>query len=537
MIDYSLWEFIENEKAQRRLELKARSTLLMGIPNEHQLNFNSIKDAKSLLQAVEKVLLSSVLTLPSPTNIHKLTIGGLANKFYLEDLEEMDIRWQIAMLIMQGTESLKKHIRKFSVNGLQGTTKTGMKENNKMGVPSETTTSNALVSCDGSGNFMPPKPDMSFIFSGLDSFDNEPISFNKPLLRKSEAKSSEAKLKQGVNTVKDKNVNTAKPKAVVNAAKDRKSIGLMQVKGNNCIITLKKVDMLMHKQSKSVMLSVPKKTDFLIYVRTMNKIDGDMLPLSVTPKKRENHRTCLSPSHFPYPKRRLTMEEIVNKFIEEGKREHEKMNAFIREFRTTNELLLKERNNSLSELKFEIHGLSRVMNKAQMVGSEDVLIKIDKYVLPIDFVILDMREDSRIPIILGRPFLATARATIDVFNKKITLRVGSEEVIFDADQSMKKPRTEDDECYGIEDLDAVLQSTAQERLENDNLEDDINQPDFKNFGPNSEIPIRRIDHINTPYSQETQEQEEMLSEHLYSASAVEIDKKKPELKDLPSHLV
>ncbi|GKE90323.1 hypothetical protein Tco_1567798, partial [Tanacetum coccineum] len=42
------------EKTQRRLDLKARSTLLMGIPNEHQLKFNSIKDAKSLLQAVEK---------------------------------------------------------------------------------------------------------------------------------------------------------------------------------------------------------------------------------------------------------------------------------------------------------------------------------------------------------------------------------------------------------------------------------------------------------------------------------------------------
>ncbi|GJZ19305.1 hypothetical protein Tco_0555895 [Tanacetum coccineum] len=42
------------EKAQRRLELKARSTLLMGITNEHQLKFNSIKEAKSLLQFVEK---------------------------------------------------------------------------------------------------------------------------------------------------------------------------------------------------------------------------------------------------------------------------------------------------------------------------------------------------------------------------------------------------------------------------------------------------------------------------------------------------
>ncbi|GKG19945.1 hypothetical protein Tco_0379746, partial [Tanacetum coccineum] len=77
MIDYALWEVIENgatlpkttivegkeqvmpitsaeEKAQRRLEVKARSTLMMGIPNEHRLMFNSIKDAKLLLEAVEK---------------------------------------------------------------------------------------------------------------------------------------------------------------------------------------------------------------------------------------------------------------------------------------------------------------------------------------------------------------------------------------------------------------------------------------------------------------------------------------------------
>ncbi|GJT66136.1 hypothetical protein Tco_1017616 [Tanacetum coccineum] len=43
MIDYALWEVLENE-------VKARSTLMMAIPNEHQLQFNSIKDAKKLLQ-------------------------------------------------------------------------------------------------------------------------------------------------------------------------------------------------------------------------------------------------------------------------------------------------------------------------------------------------------------------------------------------------------------------------------------------------------------------------------------------------------
>ncbi|GKB86509.1 DNA-directed DNA polymerase [Tanacetum coccineum] len=113
--------------------------------------------------------------------------------------------------------------------------------------------------------------------------------------------------------------------------------------------------------------------------------------------------------------------------------------------------------------------------------------------------------------------------------------IGSEEVIFDVDQSMKKPRTEDDECYGIDDLDTVIQLTDQELLENDhrnkNLEDGINRPDYENSESNSEIPIRRIDHINTPYSQE-----ETQNKHLYSASAIEIDEKIPELKDLPSHL-
>ncbi|GJY01931.1 hypothetical protein Tco_0360083 [Tanacetum coccineum] len=94
MVDYSLWEVIENgnaplitklvegvetviapstaeEKAQRRLELKARSTLLMGIPNEHQLKFNSIKDAKSLLQAVKKRFGGNAATKKTQRNLLK----------------------------------------------------------------------------------------------------------------------------------------------------------------------------------------------------------------------------------------------------------------------------------------------------------------------------------------------------------------------------------------------------------------------------------------------------------------------------------
>ncbi|GJZ25085.1 hypothetical protein Tco_0562544 [Tanacetum coccineum] len=59
------------EKVQRRLELKARSTLLMGIPNEHQLKFNSIKDGKSLMQAVEKRFGENAATKKTQRNLLK----------------------------------------------------------------------------------------------------------------------------------------------------------------------------------------------------------------------------------------------------------------------------------------------------------------------------------------------------------------------------------------------------------------------------------------------------------------------------------
>ncbi|GJS63755.1 reverse transcriptase domain-containing protein [Tanacetum coccineum] len=93
---------------------------------------------------------------------------------------------------------------------------------------------------------------------------------------------------------------------------------------------------------------------------------------------------------------------------------------------------------------------------------KNVLIKVDKLVLPIDLVILDMPEDSRIPIILGRPFLATAPAMIDVFNKMITLRVGDDDAIFDMDQS----NIETKDKKGAENLAAYHLS----RLENPHVE-------------------------------------------------------------------
>ncbi|GJZ04290.1 putative reverse transcriptase domain-containing protein [Tanacetum coccineum] len=61
---------------------------------------------------------------------------------------------------------------------------------------------------------------------------------------------------------------------------------------------------------------------------------------------------------------------------------------------------------------------------------ENVLVGIGKFVFPIDFIILDMPEDIKVPLILRRPFLSTTRTKIDVFKRKITLRVGEEKIIF-----------------------------------------------------------------------------------------------------------
>ncbi|GJV20934.1 hypothetical protein Tco_1369954 [Tanacetum coccineum] len=74
--------------------------------------------------------------------------------------------------------------------------------------------------------------------------------------------------------------------------------------------------------------------------------------------------------------------------------------------------------------------------------AENVIVKIDTFIFPMDFVVLDMKEDHKIPIILGRSFLAIAHAMIDVFNKKISFELGNETITFDIEKSMKFSTTE-----------------------------------------------------------------------------------------------
>ena len=69
---------------------------------------------------------------------------------------------------------------------------------------------------------------------------------------------------------------------------------------------------------------------------------------------------------------------------------------------------------------------------------EDVLIKVGNFIFPVDFVVIDIEEDKKVPLQLGRPFLATRAALINV-KKELTLRVGDEAVHFNLNHSLKQP--------------------------------------------------------------------------------------------------
>ncbi|XP_075499743.1 uncharacterized protein LOC142538271 [Primulina tabacum] len=86
---------------------------------------------------------------------------------------------------------------------------------------------------------------------------------------------------------------------------------------------------------------------------------------------------------------------------------------------------------------------------------EDVLVKVDKFIFPADFVILDMEEDHDAPLIFGRPFLATGRALIDVHKGELTLRVGGEAVVFNIYHAMKESN-EVSTCKSIDILDSCM---------------------------------------------------------------------------------
>nr|GEV75395.1 RNA-directed DNA polymerase, eukaryota [Tanacetum cinerariifolium] len=170
-----------------------------------------------------------------------------------------------------------------------------------------------------------------------------------------------------------------------------------------------------------------------------------------------------------YPDRGQTMEGSLDKFMAESAKRHEDNSNIIKEIRASTDAAIKNQRASIKTLEIQIGQTSKVLQekgferasvsvmsfstytnlglrdlahtrltielanrtiKHPMSIAEKVLVRIGKFIFPIDFIILDIPEDNDVPLLLGRPFLSTAHAKIDVFKIKFTLRVGEEKLVF-----------------------------------------------------------------------------------------------------------
>ncbi|GJT51711.1 reverse transcriptase domain-containing protein, partial [Tanacetum coccineum] len=97
--------------------------------------------------------------------------------------------------------------------------------------------------------------------------------------------------------------------------------------------------------------------------------------------------------------------------------------------------------------------------------AKDVFVKVGKFHFPTDFVVVDFEADPRVPLILGRSFLRTGRALIDVYGEEITLRVNNEAVTFNLNQTTRYSSTYDDSSINqIDIIDVACDEFSQEVL-------------------------------------------------------------------------
>ncbi|XP_009767126.2 uncharacterized protein LOC107800292 [Nicotiana tabacum] len=85
---------------------------------------------------------------------------------------------------------------------------------------------------------------------------------------------------------------------------------------------------------------------------------------------------------------------------------------------------------------------------------EDILVQVDNFVIPIDFIIVDIEVNKEVPLISGRLFLCACRAILDIYEGQLMLRLGKEKVVFQMKRMMKYPNDEAS-AYSCFKLDVV----------------------------------------------------------------------------------
>ena len=159
---------------------------------------------------------------------------------------------------------------------------------------------------------------------------------------------------------------------------------------------------------------------------------------------------------------------------------------------------------------------------------EDVLVKVDKFIFPADFIVLDMEEDKEIPIILGRPFLATGRAKIDVQRGELKLRVQEDEVKFNVFEAVRHP-AESDTCFMAEIVEAIVSSRSGLT---DPLETSLVENESENLSEEAEEYVKWMD----SFGHNRRKYFESLGKGAKTSVPSIEQPLKMEQKPLPSHL-
>ncbi|KAG9458144.1 hypothetical protein H6P81_002652 [Aristolochia fimbriata] len=157
---------------------------------------------------------------------------------------------------------------------------------------------------------------------------------------------------------------------------------------------------------------------------------------------------------------------------------------------------------------------------------ENVLVKIQDFIYPCDFVVLDMEVEKNLPIILGKPFLATAGAIIDCKQGNLTLRFNNDTISFNIKEAMKQPAIpHDDFCLSIDVIDSCIQEIEEEeRIEEAKEGGLIHSEEKEDEDP---IRTREVEELEA-------ENKEELEEEIKEQGPQEAPK--PELKPLPINL-
>ncbi|XP_075515872.1 uncharacterized protein LOC142550683 [Primulina tabacum] len=160
---------------------------------------------------------------------------------------------------------------------------------------------------------------------------------------------------------------------------------------------------------------------------------------------------------------------------------------------------------------------------------EDVLVKVDKFIFPADFVILDMEEDQDAPLIFGRPFLTTGRALIDVHKGELTLRVGGEAVIFNIYHAMKGSN-EVSTCKSIDIIDSCMS------LECAGTRDPLESCLISAAGTVDEDNWEVKEQLLALEASQKERKTDAPLEELEVNEQTKVIPPSPDLKELPSHL-